>query len=81
MRKLSAVDRPEFITVRQAAILAQRSPSWIREWVACGRLAAERRDRLIFVDQADVDALIAKTIRRRPARRGVPHLRLVVDNT
>lgn len=81
MRREPSIEPPVFMTVREAATRAKRSTSWIREWIACGQLHAERRGGgRLYVDQADVDEIVAKTARRRP-RLPVPYLRLVVDNT
>lgn len=72
---------PEYLTVAEAAAIAQRSASWIRNWISCGQLTAWRigtRNRL-HVLRSDVDFLISQ---RRPKKRSpVPYIRLVIDNT
>lgn len=80
MHQPAAIDPVVFLTVNEAATRAGRSTSWVREWVACGQIGAQRLGPrgLLHVDRSDLDALIAVFGRKQRKR---PHLRLVINNT
>ena len=68
------------VTVREAAELLGRSPTWIRDRIGAGMLS-RRVDGggKIAVSMRDVTALHRARLQMNAARP--PHLRLVVDNT
>lgn len=70
------INQPEYITIREAAERAGLSQSYLRGWVACKKLAADRSTGTILVDADCLSVLL----RARAARRRRPRLRLVVSN-
>lgn len=48
----------DWITVRQAAVLAGRTPETIRRWVWSGRLVARREDNRLLLARDDVARLV-----------------------
>jgi hypothetical protein len=72
---------PKLCTIAEAARIACRSESWVREWIAVGQLSAYRAGprSVLHVDSAELSAFLMCHPRQR--RRRVPHLRLVIDNT
>lgn len=71
------------LTVRESAIIAERSQSWIRDRINAGGLRAARRERRLMVDAASLERLLARLASRRSAAtpHEPRHLRLVVDNS
>lgn len=71
----------DLVTVAQAALISARSTSWVREWIAVGRLkfCVVGPRGTMHVARADLAVFLAS--RRRQQKMPVPHLRLVVDNT
>jgi hypothetical protein len=68
----------DFISVAEAAVLADRSTGWVREQAACGRIDFERGDHLL-VSRGDLLHLVRQ--RRPKPKLPVPYLQLVIDNT
>lgn len=71
------IKHSERLTIREAAEQSGLSPSYLRAWVACKKLTADRSSGTILVD-GDCLALLlrARAARRRPRAK----LRLVVNN-
>ena len=68
---------PEQLTIREAADRSGLSPSYLRAWVACKKLTADRSTGTILVDADCLAQLLrARAARRRPRAK----LRLVVSN-
>lgn len=70
------------LTVQQSAIIAQRSPSWIRDRIHAGGLRATWNDRRMMVDAASLKRLLIRLASRRSpaAAPKASHLRLVINN-
>lgn len=46
------------VTIREAAVLVQRTPETVRRWVWSGRLAASRDGNRLLVARSDVERLL-----------------------
>jgi hypothetical protein len=63
MVQMTGVD---LLEVRQAAVLAGRTPETVRRWVWSGRLAARKQGNRLLVARGDVLALVGSAEPDRP---------------
>lgn len=61
--------------MREAAVLADRTPETIRRWVWSGRLPADKRGNRLFVARSAVEALSRQGRGAESAERQAPSLR------